>query len=372
MHSSDPRATNVLARLFSYTPRSELRTPIEDFCTEALAWCLISCDDFARDFLANVKENLKRQGMLRRNLEAFVGEIDVGTQLSFEVDPGEEETEEQEVGGGRFDLVIRPQLGPSFIIVIESKTTFDRKIGSQLSAYRDALRERQFIHYQERYVISLTPWRPQASKGYARLTWQEVHKCLDDASAGNSVVRQFADFLHTRSLSKLSLMKLETEQLGQLQRIGPFFEDARRMFGRFQNEPKLRAIFKRHTERPILEHDKNRKSLFWGIYSGNRNPWAYAGLWLRESEILLYVQFMVDGDRRAWRSSFPSALAEAAREAVLSGREPEMENHRTSFFFVRKLTENLAAKPEAIFYWLQTTAESAEEFLQKKIASAVS
>ena len=35
--------------------------------------------------------------------------------------------------------------------------------------------------------------------------------------------------------------------------------------------------------------------LLYAIYSGYRNPWVYAGFFLKRTGILLYVQFNVDG-----------------------------------------------------------------------------
>src|SRR6202035_4147254 len=39
MTSIEPTDDNLLLRLFTYSPR-EGRSALEDFCTEALAWCL--------------------------------------------------------------------------------------------------------------------------------------------------------------------------------------------------------------------------------------------------------------------------------------------------------------------------------------------
>src|SRR6266446_934825 len=260
MHSADPLSRNVFGRLFSYTPRSDAREPIEDFCTEALAWCLFDSKDFGRKFLNLVRDKLRQAGKLGPNFEKFAGGIDVGTQISFTSDPNDEEAdEEKDSSGGRFDLVIQPQVGQSFIVVIESKVYFDRSITSQISEYDRALSKHpRFRQYpeNERYVISLTPWILDSSTTYARVIWQEVHELLDEnASSEKTILRQFAQFLKSRNLSRLKLMKLKAQQLGQLQQITPFFDDATDLFGRFQNEPKLRSIFKSHSERPVINYE---------------------------------------------------------------------------------------------------------------------
>jgi PD-(D/E)XK nuclease superfamily len=371
MHAADPLSSNVFGRLFSYTPRSDAREPIEDFCTEALAWCLLSSKKFAGKFLRLLRDRLQEAEKLGPNLQAFADQFDVWTQLSFTGDPNEEEAEEEKgASPGRFDLVIQPQTGESFIIVIESKVHFDPSIDSQIQNYERALKKHpKFRHYSERYVFSLTPWTPDASANCARLTWQNVHQLVDDEipPSENPVLRQFAEFLKSRNLSSLKLMKLKTQQLEHLQQIAPFFDDAKNLFGRFQNEPKLKAIFKRHLERPVIDYDNKTDSTWYGIYTGSRNAWVYAGFWLKPREIILYVQFSVDGDRRSWAKELPTMLAEAAKDAASLFGKLEIEKGETGFRFTKRLTPDLADHPEQVFYWFKTTLETAESFLQKQI-----
>ena len=162
-------------------------------------------------------------------------------------------------------------------------------------------------------------------------------------------------------------MKLKTQQLEHLQQIAPFFDDAKNLFGRFRDEPKLKTIFKSHWERPVIDYDNKTDSTWYGIYTGSRNPWAYAGFWLKPRDIILYVQFNVEGDRRSWAKELPTRLAEAAKEAARLGSKPEIENRETHFYFANRLTPDLADHPEQVFYWFKTTLETAENFLQEKI-----
>src|SRR5438105_9697972 len=50
VRSGDLLADNLLARLFSYAPRVGRQT-LEDYCTEALAWCLRKSPPLLKDFL---------------------------------------------------------------------------------------------------------------------------------------------------------------------------------------------------------------------------------------------------------------------------------------------------------------------------------
>src|SRR2546422_8918916 len=98
MRDDDPQADNLLARLFSYTPR-EGRDPLEDFCTETLAWCLRVCRKFRSRFF----------GLFPRlkGVKDYSGDVEVDTQFALH--------------GERFDLVVRSAPGFSFVIVLESK-----------------------------------------------------------------------------------------------------------------------------------------------------------------------------------------------------------------------------------------------------------
>lgn len=79
MHSDDNRADNLYSRLFSYSPRQG-REPLEDFCTEGLAWCLRKSPEFLSEFLAlsNV------QGMTEQVGLAASTSPEVSTQVRLE------------------------------------------------------------------------------------------------------------------------------------------------------------------------------------------------------------------------------------------------------------------------------------------------
>ena len=111
MQSGDARAGNLFSRLFSYTPRED-RIPLEDYCTETLAWCLCQSEDLAQEFLAltGIEE-----------LRGYRGPVAVATQESFKDSEDEDEEEDNQSSGGRFDLVIRPANSVDFVLVVESK-----------------------------------------------------------------------------------------------------------------------------------------------------------------------------------------------------------------------------------------------------------
>ncbi len=100
MKSQDRNADNLLIRLFTYTPRVG-RDPLEDYCTEALAWCLRTGEDFRREFLSLIFDSPP----------AFdINTVEIHTQQSFKFQDAEAQEEEEEAIGGRFDLVIHSSL----------------------------------------------------------------------------------------------------------------------------------------------------------------------------------------------------------------------------------------------------------------------
>jgi len=108
MRSGDERADNLLSRLFSYSPRPG-RQPLEDYCTEALAWCLRSSQDLLANFL--------RLARLER-LSTRIDRAAVHTQMGFKTT--NEESDDNETGG-RFDHVIEFGLPEPFVLVVETK-----------------------------------------------------------------------------------------------------------------------------------------------------------------------------------------------------------------------------------------------------------
>jgi hypothetical protein len=62
MNETDPTTfakaglENIFIRLSAYTPSPE-RIPLEDFCTEMLAWCLIHSPDLQREFLEQIRRS---------------------------------------------------------------------------------------------------------------------------------------------------------------------------------------------------------------------------------------------------------------------------------------------------------------------------
>ena len=208
MLSEDPRADNLLSRLFSYTPRDG-RTPLEDYCTEALAWCLRQSPALAQGFLALT-------GI--PTLGAYRGQVTAATQESFKASDDEDEEEGSQSPGGRFDLVICPADSNDFVLVVESKVFSGFRL-SQLEKYQRQLdngRRFEDVARDRRFLVALTDHaaRQPLDQAGGRLRWSKVCQLLErfveletadpKAQAKASladVCKQFAAFLKEKGMS---------------------------------------------------------------------------------------------------------------------------------------------------------------------------
>src|SRR6266516_2270501 len=184
MRADHPYADNLLTRLVSYTPR-KYRTALEDFCTETLAWCLRKSPEFRTKFLNRVKDSL---GAGKRDLLVIDHnrKIDVATQFGFSGDQGDEEEDESDGKGGRFDLVIRSIPPDQFVLVIEVKIDSDFA-ATQIPGYRQELQNRlDFQQSRGRFLATLTKRRelPLEIRKHvnAALYWPDLHSLLHESA----------------------------------------------------------------------------------------------------------------------------------------------------------------------------------------------
>src|ERR1700686_4816411 len=130
MRFDDDQGGNLFARLFTYAPsppaesdasvRTRRRNALEDFCTEAFAWCLIASRPFAA---ALFDMPAFRQSILS-------APFTVDTQLSFTGERQGSDDAERALRG-RFDLVLRSQRPPPAVVVVECKVPPEHPVTSQ-------------------------------------------------------------------------------------------------------------------------------------------------------------------------------------------------------------------------------------------------
>ncbi len=347
MNPSDPDAKNLFARLFTYAPRptfelietkqSRRRNALEDFCTEALAWCLMQSKMFADNLFA----------MLGVHLDTF----ELNTQLSF---TGEADEAADQDMRSRFDLVVKSLVPQSLIIFIECKVAFDRaeKIEQQIDEYRHHLRSRSFSRYRDKRIVLLTPFS-DLHKADRHLSWSQVYDALEqaakvDSETKNAILREFADFLKIRHLAKMKVPQI-TPLLPSLKKVGPLLAGLESIFESLKNSEPGRTLFRRDALIPKMDWHEKDKKLWYGIWSRGARPTYYVGFDTTDSgaePLLMWVQVMVNGDR----------TSEAVPKNLKKWHNPSLsgpEDDGTTFVFTQQIdAEHDSAA--AIEGWLQT------------------
>ncbi len=234
MRDDHAQAHNLFSRLISYSPRigegSRTRTALEDYYTEALAWCLRS-PDFRKIFFDLIREPARNSG--RGLPQGNEVDLEIHTQLSFAQNEDEEpeEAKAAPIKRRRFDLVIQSSADRSLVIVVENKVSW-RFTENQLPAYRNELnRGQRFKDFKTKLLIVLSPSGENPGPGGTvpaiTLRWSEVQQKLTEFSGvahGRSqeqmnvpvirfVCAQFADFLKEKGLAPMKIAPTDHVQL---------------------------------------------------------------------------------------------------------------------------------------------------------------
>jgi len=205
-------ATNLFARLSRYSLKPK-KSPLENFCTELLAWCLQKSVGFQSEFLKLIQLDF---------LKNLKGAIEIRTQqywIDKEDDQDENGDEDhKERPRGFFDLEFEsPQdlngQGELFI-AIESKIGADFKPG-QLPKYRAELAKRG-ANYNHCYLITLTTRSKKPDLAHAHIKWSQVQELLTKVPVEEKldiIYKQFADFLKQKGIAPMKIKKIDSEVL---------------------------------------------------------------------------------------------------------------------------------------------------------------
>jgi hypothetical protein len=361
MRSGDERADNLLSRLFSYSPRPG-RQPLEDYCTEALAWCLRSSPDLRTKFLSLAR--LER-------LSTRVDRPAIHTQVGFKTT--DEENDDNETGG-RFDLVIEFGLPEPFVLVVETKV--GSPLGrNQLQTYRNELARSDAFEgtpQDARYLVTLTTMRYPSPLTHASVTWPEVHHAVFQSQSSESkvlvdgVLYQFALFLKEKGLSMLELKKTSATLLGQWRGAKELEEQLKQIVERLRNQEEIKPIVGR---RQVTSDD-----VWTGVYETN-DFFAGFGILNMEGgpELFMQVEIKVPGDQRKLvkgfdaetRAAFENAKRYQAHFPVdLVNFGKTTVDGNSWFVFTKQVVGELDGDGEAVFQWLYRTAKRVVALLE--------
>jgi hypothetical protein len=298
MKSGDDEASNLFSRLFRYVPRegeTQKREPLEDFCTESLAWCLQHSKPFRKIFL----------GLLK--LQGTRGEPSISTQQPFRRDEDDEVEEEQlPRQGSRFDLVLECSEPPSWVIVLECKIGDDRGLCDQLKKYQEALRNgSRFGHFEKKYLVTLTNETERPDGSDRHLTWSRIQKELSDVAQAKPskgcreqpivsaplLCGQFASFLKERGMGFMNIRKYKRDEFKRWMVGIAFRAELEEILLAVRGHPKLRPVLKTKVE--LLTDDGGR---FLGIQNRGRFQYLCVGFGLEDKSQRPKFEMFVQGE----------------------------------------------------------------------------
>ena len=363
MHSGHIHADNLFHRLFSYSPRP-LRSPLEDFCTEALAWCLLQQSTLQNELVDEIRSRLDERGELKPLLKAYDGKLEIFTQLSYRGVAPEAET--TATTSGRFDLVMRSVPNTKFVIVIESKVGADSDLNDQVKDYKSALQKHpEWQTVSERYVVSLTPASHGPLNADAHLSWTKVHGLLSKAverenepASHRTTYKQFADFLDSRGLNLVTLMHLTIDQIQSFAESARFFHEAKKFFECFAENESLKSLFRTQRSRaPVVDTDQGVG--WYGIYSSD-GEWSYAGFYFLGGKMGLFLEVVAQGNLLNNAKCFSSEAQTAIKHAeLLFNTPPTYDGGRKGFKFAKPLTES--DETDDMIKWFAICAADAKQ-----------
>jgi hypothetical protein len=339
MKSTHRHADNLITRLFSYTPRDG-RDPLEDYCSEALAWCLRNS--------AALRAELFRL-MKVKSVPDATAIVDVNTQHGYD----DSEEESPKGNRGRFDITIESPDG-AFFIAIESKVFSGCGTG-QLERYLKRLRGIA-PDFRLARLITLTNVRESERPNVTHLFWGTVCNALQVAADIESetnqvpslILKQFKAFLEERGLGYFNMKEVTSTDLAGLEQAMDLRKEIETLLKTLKTAKHLKGLMARKQ----LVYDESENGLFLGLYL-SWNPFLYVGFEVqrvgREHRLLMYVERAVKGDKRKRR--LPSGLKSAS--------PPTFKKQQTWYIFKQPVTAKYNGKAEEIRNWFSQTTEAA-------------
>ena len=265
----DHNATNLFIRLERTKPGSN-HTPLENYCTEALACLLISHSKFRKRFL---KECAKR---LQTRVPDCEPEILTQVQLQRDKHKNRYSRRARNDRFVQFDISIQFASPTSETWVIEAKV-HSPLCTDQVRKYERLVCDR--ASGQKGHVLLLVPKRatiPLEIEKQPRLYWEDVSTIAKEASSGSGLdlLGLFHCFLRQKKLSPVTLPKLPSTQLKQpIHLVGYMHEFGQLLteMSREMNKKKVFSASKRAIAKLGRNEDEDRYE--YGFYFCRPDGW---------------------------------------------------------------------------------------------------
>jgi PD-(D/E)XK nuclease superfamily len=348
MLGTHEHADNLFLRLSSYSQRKD-RDPLEDFCSEALVWCLRNSLSFRKRFL-----DLTRMDIFQRNTDVVIH-----SQQRYEEEINE--TGSPNETRGRFDIVFEAT-DSSFFIALESKvgSGFGR---NQISKYLRRLHSiRKALPTTECALITLTNVREgpvESSTDVKHLFWGDVHRELhaiagttpkdsaNDSKESREMLKQFGQFLKLKGLAYMKISTTTPDSLKQLVQASQLRNEIEAILSSLKTSKHLKPLLSR--KRIKFEPEKTDASI--GIY-GSWNPFFYVGFALHETstapKMSLYIERSLLGKRTD---------VAVPKDLKRYSRQPKFDKGQTWFVFEKPVDKTLNGDANAMIDWFNKTSK---------------
>lgn len=327
MQNDDPRSLNLFSRLSHYVPsegEKQVRRPLEDFCTEALAFCLVKSVTFKNKFVFELLH------------------IPDSSECHFLVDT-QKTIRDCSIINGRADLALEivsdNQRDPIYVEV---------KIGAST---RDS--QKHYAHFilapQAYFSRFPKEWPPEKE-----ISWESVHRILIDSLSNETlaqddplrfVMKQFAEFLAEKGL-KCIIMKTDAYAINGITSTASLLNEWTELLNSLRNNLGLKM---RGNPPPKWDiPNVPRGDSFYGI-TGNK--WRYAGFEITPSgKISCYYEEPFFGDMPTEFGQFdvgpgdPGTVFITARKDYPTGSEDKASEVQQIFSGLQQELRNFASK----------------------------
>lgn len=363
MRESDPFSNNLLSRLFSYTPREgekRERRPLEDFCTEALAWCLLSSEDFSASFLELIGIPT---AMCRSPIE-------VHTQRRYSSRLGEICDEDEETFGeqdaGRFDLVICSKGSQEFAVIVEVKAARSEWM-KQPERYWNRLKDpkMEFGKFSRTQLVTLTPYKaPTELKDVVSIHWSDINHLLLEFREKIQIEKRlvfdyFSKFLRQKGLYMEKITPIPNEILKHLPNLSEAFNGLAQIITALLEQ---RVVKAKHSKKPTWE---------FGDTPENDGPWSWLGVHTsyplngyvgfgfnnKYNKVVLWAEVAINGDIRN-----DEHITKLKGSPTVSYDDSE----RTWIMFRQPLDGEYNGQSQKILSWFSEQIEECSRYLKGK------
>ena len=344
MRHGHPYASNLFSRLVN--AKADKHTPLENFCTEALVWCLRHSKyiEFRKRFLETCAEEL-----LPTDHDS--GPPSFCPRISTQV----------REGGVQFDIEIQWPNKCRWII--------EAKVDAPLTAKQ--IRDYEKLLPRPNRLILLVPKSKRIPPGVnaARIYWEDVCEIAGVISSKHyfDLLDQFYDFLKTKNMSPITLPKLTENQLTDPSHLVGYQFELGRLLERLKVSKNLRAD---RGKKPELGYNEVTRWYDYGLYLTNNDGWV--GIVFpngkKPKRLVLWFEITVKG-----KFSKEDVKREADRNSAKQDRlgrgdklnvEPDEENANTHIHVFKRVGNEMSTAD--VESWIKEKASLMKELSKLK------